>query len=92
MSQAEVAVMTIIMVPFAWALVTLMLASRGEDNEGSFLYPGKRDGERGIVTVCRWTFLFVFSPAIISLVVALGLVEAAPDRLKRLWTWLLEKG
>lgn len=90
--SAESAFIGGLMVLCTWALLTFFLAVYGEDRKSSFLHPGKRVGERGILVVCRWTFLFLFAPAVNA--VLLGYISAmgAPDKLKRLWKWLLEKG
>lgn len=92
MSEPAAGAVTVVLL---WILLGLIIALWFEDHEGTFLYPGKNKGERGIITVCRWAFIIAFSPVILVILSALVLVKLLvpkiPEATRGLIKWLIEK-
>lgn len=87
MSQGEVIGMLI----GIWVLFFLIVVLYGDDRPKSFLYPYKKKGERGIVTLCRGAFILAFTPLILIALFGIMTAKAAPNALTDLWIWLIEE-
>lgn len=89
----------VVTVAVTWLLVAMIIAAWHEDEEESFFYPGKKTGERGIITTCRWIFITIFAPALLPLLILvfLGIILAPevpkiPEATVKVIKWMIEEG